>query len=103
MLSSADLYMYGKADFIFQQNMALTHNAKNCFLTRLLLCLIGLANLSDLNLKKRYKKRKRKTGDTKPTMQMIRRQVMIAVKETWASMTPIQCHMLIAYHSALMQ
>ncbi len=96
MLSSADK-LYGDADFIFQQDLAPAHTAKS---TKSWLNDHGVtvldwpANSPDLNPTENLCGIvKRKMRDTRPNNTD---DLKAAIKATWASVTPEQCHSLIA-------
>ncbi len=89
MLPSADK-LYGDADFIFQQDLAPAHTAKDTkswFNDHGVTVLDWPANSPDLNLVKR------KMRGTRPNNAD---DLKVAIKATWASITPEQCHRLIA-------
>ncbi len=96
MLPSADK-LYGDADFIFQQDLAPAHTAKrtkswfnDCGVT----VLDRPANSPDLNpIENLWGIVKRKMRDTRPNNAD---DLKAAFKVTWASITPEQCHRLIA-------
>ncbi len=96
MLPSADK-LYGDADFIFQQDLAPAHTAKGTkswFNDHSV-----TVNLSDLNpIENIWGIIKRKMRDTRPNNAD---DLKAAVKATWTSITPEQCHRLIT--AALMQ
>ncbi len=88
MLPSADK-LYGDADFIFQQDLAPAHSAKGTkswFNDHGVTVLDWPANSPDLNLVKR------KMRGTRPNNAD---DLKAAIKATWASITPEQCHGLI--------
>ncbi len=90
MLPSADK-LYGDADFIFQQDLAPAYTAKGTkswFNDHDVTVLVWPANLPDLNGIV-----KRKMRDTRPNNAD---DLKAAIKVTWASITPDQCHRLIA-------
>ncbi len=89
MLPSADK-LYGDADFIFQQDLAPAYTAKGTkswFNDHDVTVLVWPANLPDLNGIV-----KRKMRDTRPNNAD---DLKAAIKVTWASITPDQCHRLI--------
>ncbi len=89
MLPSADK-LYGDADFIFQQDLAPAHTAKGTkswFNDHGVTVLDWPANSPDLNGIV-----KRKMRDTRPNNAD---DLKDAIKETWASIPPQQCHKLI--------
>ncbi len=96
MLPSADK-LYGDADFIFQQDLASAHTAKGIkswFNYHGVTVLDWPANLSDLNpIENLWGIVKRKMRDT--TRPNNADDLKSAIKATWASITPEQCHMLI--------
>ncbi len=90
MLLSADK-LYGDADFIFQQDLAPAHTAKctkNWYNDHGVTMLDWLANSPDLHL---WGIVKRKMRDTRPNNAD---DLKAAIKATWASITPEQCHRL---------
>ncbi len=95
MLPSADK-LYGDADFIFQQDLAPAHTAKGTkswFNDHGLTVLDWPANLPDLNpIENLWGIVKRKMRDTRPNNAD---DLKAAIKETWASIPPQQCHKLI--------
>ncbi len=105
MLPSADK-LYGDADFIFQQDLAPVHTAKGTkswFNNHGVIVLDWPANSPDLNpMQYREYMRihieniwgivKRKMRDTSPNNAD---DLKAAIKATWASITPEQCHKLI--------
>ncbi len=96
MLPSADK-LYGDADFIFQLDMAPTHTAKctkSWFNDHGVTVLDWLANSPDLNpIDNLWGIVKRKMRETRPNHAD---DLKAAIKATWASITPEQCHRLIA-------
>ncbi len=94
MLPSADK-LYGDADFIFQQDLAPAHTAKGTkswFNDHGVTVLDWPANSPDLNpIENLWGIVKRKMRDTRPN----NADDLKAVKETWASIPPQQCHKLI--------
>ncbi len=95
MLPSA-YKLYGDADFIFQQDMAPAHTAKctkSWFNDHGVTVLDWPANSADLNpIENLWSIIKRKMRDTRPHNAD---DLKAAIKATWASITPEQCHMLI--------
>ncbi len=96
MLPSADK-LYGDADFIFQQDLAPAHTAKGTkswFNDHGVTVLDWPANSPDLNPRDNlWGIVKRKMRDTRPNKAD---DLKAAIKATWASITPEQCHRLIA-------
>ncbi len=87
MIPSADK-LYGDADFIFQQDLAPAHTAngtKSWFNDHGVTVLDWPANSPDLIVK-------RKMRDTRPNNAD---DLKAAIKATWASIPPQQCHKLI--------
>ncbi len=95
MLSSADK-LYGDADFIFQQDLAPAYTAKGTkiwFNDHGVTVLDWPANSPDLNpIENLCGIVKRKMRDTRPNNEDY---LKAAIKATWASITPEQCHRLI--------
>ncbi len=95
MLPSADNH-YGDADFIFQQDLAPAHTAKGTkswFNDHGVTVLDWPANSPDLNpIENLWGIVKRKMRDTRPNNAD---DLKAAIKETWASIPPQQCHKLI--------
>ncbi len=95
MLHSADK-LYGDADFIFQQDLAPAHSAKGTkswFNDHGVTVLGWPANSPDLNpIDNLWGIVKRKMRDTRPNNAD---DLKAAIKETWASIPPQQCHKLI--------
>ncbi len=95
MLLSADK-LYGDADFILQQDLAPANTAKSTwswFNDHGVTVLDWPANLPDLNpIENQWGIVKRKMRDTRPNNAD---DLKSAVKATWASITPEQCHRLI--------
>ncbi len=95
MLPSADK-LYGDADFIFQQDLAPSHTAKGTkswFNDHGVTVLDWPANLPDLNpIENLWGIVKRKMRDTRPNNAD---DLKAAIKATWASIPPQQCHKLI--------
>ncbi len=95
MLPSADK-LYGDADLIFKQDLAPTHTAKgtkNWFNDNDVTVLDWPANSPDLNPRENlWSIVKRKMRDTRPNNAD---GLKAAMKATWASITPEQCHRLI--------
>ncbi len=96
MLPSADK-LYGDADFIFQQDLAPAHTdkgTKSWFNDHGVTLIDWPANSPDLNPRKNlWGIVKRKMTDTRPNNAD---NLKAAIKATWASITPEQCHRLIA-------
>ncbi len=96
MLPSADK-LYGDADFIFQQDLAPAHTAKgtkNWFNDHGVTVLDWPANSPDLNpIENIWSIIKRKMRDTRPNNAD---DLKTAIKATCVSITPEQCHKLIA-------
>ncbi len=96
MLPSADK-LYGDADFIFQQDVAPAHTAtgtKSWFNDHGVTVLDWPANSPDLNpIENIWCIVKRKMRDTRPNKA---NDLKATIKATWASITPEQCHRLIA-------
>ncbi len=96
MRPSADK-LYGDADFIFQQDLAPAHTAKGTkswFNDRGVTKLDWPANSPDLNpIENIWGIVKRKMRDNRPNNAD---DLKAAIKATWASVTPKQCHRLIA-------
>ncbi len=92
MLPSA-VKLYGDADFLLQQDLAPAHTAKGTkswFNDHGVTVLDWAANSPDLNLiENLWSFVKRKMRDTRPNKADV-------IKATWASITPEQCHRLIA-------
>ncbi len=95
MLPSADK-LYGDADFIFQQDLAPAHTVKctkSWFNDHGVTVLDWPANSPDLNpIENLWGIVKRKMRDTRPNNAD---ELKAAIKETWASIPPQQCHKLI--------
>ncbi len=95
MLPSADK-LYGDADFIFQQDLAPAHTAKGTkswFNDHGVTVLDWPANSPDLNpIEYIWGIVKRKMRDTRPNNAD---DLKAAIKATWASIPPQQCHKLI--------
>ncbi len=95
MLPSADK-LYGDADFIFQQDLAPAHTAKGTkswFNDHGVTVLDWPANSPDLNpIENLWGIVKRKMRDTRPNNAD---DLKAAIKATWASIPPQQCHKLI--------
>ncbi len=95
MLPSADK-IYGDANFIFQQDLAPAHTAKGTkswFNDHGVTVLDLQANSPDLNpIENLWGIVKRKMRDTRPNNAD---DLKVAIKATWASITPEQCHRLI--------
>ena len=96
MLSSAD-NLYGDADFIFQQDLAPAHTAKTTktwFNDHGITVLDWPANSPDLNpIENLWGIAKRKMRDMRPTNA---KELKAAIEASWSSITPQQCHRLIA-------
>ncbi len=96
MLSSADK-LYGYADFIFQQDLAPAHTAKltkSWFNDHGVTVLNWPANSPDLKPIEYIRGIfKRKMRDTRPNYAD---DLKVTIKATWSSITPEQCHKLIA-------
>ncbi len=96
MLPSGDK-LYGDADFIFQQDLAPAHTAKGTkswFNDHGVTVLDCPANSPDLNpIENLWGIVKRKMRDTRPNNAD---DLRAAIKVTWASIPPEQCHRLIA-------
>ncbi len=95
MLPSADK-LYGDADFIFQQDLAPAHTTKGTkswFNDHGVTVLDWPANSPDLNpIENLWGIVKRKMRDTRPNNAD---DLKAAIKATWASIPPQQCHKLI--------
>ncbi len=96
MLPSADK-LYGDADFIFQQDLAPAHHTakgtKSWFNNHGVTVLDWPANSPDLNpIENLWGIVKRKMRDTRPNNAD---DLKAAIKATWASIPPQQCHKLI--------
>ncbi len=95
MLPSAHK-LYGDADLILQQDLAPAHTAKGTkswFNEHGVTVIDWPANSPDLNPKENlWGIVKRKMRDTRPNNAD---ELKAAVKATWASITPEQCHRLI--------
>ncbi len=96
MLPSTDK-LYGDADFIFQQDLAPAHTAKGTkswFNDHGVTVLDWPANSPDLNpIENLWGIVKRKMRDTRPNNAD---DLKAAIKATWASIPPQQCHKLIS-------
>ncbi len=105
MLPSVDK-LYGDADFIFQKDLAPVHTAKGTkswFKYHGVTVIDWPANSPDLNpIENIWAVVKRKMRDTRPNNAD---DLKAAIKATWTSITPEQCHRLIASmpHATLMQ
>ncbi len=95
MLHSSDK-LYGDADFIFQQDLAPAHTTKGTkswFNDHGVTVLDWPANSPDLNpIENLWGILKRKMRDIRPNNAD---DLKAAIKATWASIIPEQCHMLI--------
>ncbi len=95
MLTSADK-LYGDADLIFQQDLAPAHTTKGTkswFNDHGVTVLDWPANSPDLNpIENLWGIVKRKMRDTRPNNAD---ELKAAIKATWASIPPQQCHKLI--------
>ena len=96
MIPSAE-ELYGGADFIFQQDLAPAHTArstKTWFDAHAITVLDWPANSPDLNpIENVWGIIKRKMRDTRPKN---KEELTASINEIWASITPRQCHRLIA-------
>uniref|UniRef100_A0A3P8UHJ6 Tc1-like transposase DDE domain-containing protein n=1 Tax=Cynoglossus semilaevis TaxID=244447 RepID=A0A3P8UHJ6_CYNSE len=96
MIPSAE-DLYGDADFIFQQDLAPAHTArstKTWFDAHAITVLDWPANSPDLNpIENLWGILKRKMRGTRPNN---KEELTASIKEMWASITPMQCHSLIA-------
>ena len=96
MLSSAD-HLYGDADFIFQRDLAPAHTAKTTktwFNDHRITFLDWPANSPDLNpIENLWGIAKRKMKDMRPNNA---KELKAAIEASWSSITPQQCHRLIA-------
>lgn len=96
MLPSAD-ELYGDADFIFQQDLAPAHTAKSTktwFNDHGITVLDWPANSPDLNpIENLWGIAKRKMRDMRPNNA---EELKAAIEASWSSITPQQCHRLIA-------
>ncbi len=91
MLPSVDK-LYGDADFIFQQVLAPAKDTKSWFSDHGVTVLDWPANSPDLNpIENLWGIVKRKMRGTRPTNAD---DPKAAIKATWASITPEQCHRL---------
>ena len=100
MLPSAD-QLYGDADFIYQQDLAPAHTAKGTstwFKDHGIPVLDWPANSPDLKpIQNLWDIVKRKMRDTRPNnAEQQQQELKAAIRATWASITPQQCHRLIA-------
>ncbi len=94
MLPSADK-LYGDTDFIFQQDLSSAHTAKgtkNWFNDHGVTVLDWPAISPDLNPNREWGIVKRRMRDTRPNNAD---DLKAAIKATWASIPPQQCHRLI--------
>lgn len=96
MIPSAE-DLYGDADFIFQQDLAPAHTArstKTWFDAHAITVLDWPANSPDLNpIENLWGILKRKMRGTRPNN---KEELTASIQEMWASITPMQCHSLIA-------
>uniref|UniRef100_A0A803KET0 Tc1-like transposase DDE domain-containing protein n=1 Tax=Xenopus tropicalis TaxID=8364 RepID=A0A803KET0_XENTR len=96
MLPSAEK-LYGDEDFIFQHDLAPAHSAKTTgkwFTDHGITVLNWPANSPDLNpIENLWDIVKRKLRDTRPNTLD---ELKAAIEASWASITPEQCHRLIA-------
>ena len=96
MIPSAE-DLYGDADFIFQQDLAPAHTArstKTWFDAHAITVLDWPANSPDLNpIENLWGILKRKMRGTRPNN---KEELTASIKKIWASITPMQCHRLIA-------
>ena len=96
MLPSAD-ELYGDADFIFQQDLAPAHTGKSTktwFNDHGFAVLDSPANPPDLNpIENLWGIAKRKRRDMRPNNA---KELKDAIEAPWSSITPQQCHRLIA-------
>ncbi len=94
MLPSADK-LYGDADLIFQQDLAPAHTAKGTkswFNDHGVTVLDWPANSPDLNPESMGYCQEQDERDTRPNNAD---ELKAAIKDTWASIPPQQCHKLI--------
>ena len=96
MVPSAE-QLYGGADFIFQQDMAPAHTAKSTktwLNDHRITVLDWPANSPDLNpIENLWGIAKRKMRDMRPNNAA---ELKAAIEASWSSITPQQCHRLIA-------
>ncbi|KAJ8344912.1 hypothetical protein SKAU_G00291050 [Synaphobranchus kaupii] len=96
MIPSAE-NLYGDADFIFQQDLAPAHTARTTntwFNNHAITVLDWPANSPDLNpIENLWDIVKRNMRDTRPNNT---KELKAGIKASWASITPEQCHRLIA-------
>ena len=89
--------LYGDADFIFQQDLAPAHTARSTKTwsdAHTITVLDWPANLPDLNpIENSWGIIKRKMRDTRPKNKA---ELTASINKIWASITPRQCHRLIA-------
>ena len=87
----------GDADFIFQQDLAPAHttrSTKTWLDAHAIMVLDWPANSPDLNpIENLWGIIKRKLRDTRPKN---KEELTASINEIWASLTPMQCHRLIA-------
>ncbi len=97
LLGNSSNKLYGDSDFIFQQDLAPAHTAKGTkswFNDHGVTVLDWPANSPDLNpIENLWGIVKRKMRDTRPNNADDPKDT---IKATWASITPEQCHRLIA-------
>ncbi len=87
-------FMLPSADNFMEMLILLPKLPKAGYMTMVLLCLIWPANSPDLNpIENKWGIVKRKMRDTRPNNAD---DLKTAIKATWSSITPEQCHRLIA-------